>query len=72
MQSYLRSVNRKENAGQATGEKKTIGQPIYGSVDEPYDGRRGPGGDHGDRSPRGRRGAETWMAAVARVWIGLV
>jgi hypothetical protein len=28
-------VNQKENTGQATGEKKTVGQPINGSADEP-------------------------------------
>jgi hypothetical protein len=26
---------KKENAGQATGEKKTVGQPINGLADEP-------------------------------------
>jgi hypothetical protein len=35
MQSDLRSVNQKENANEATGEKKTVGQPINGSADEP-------------------------------------
>jgi hypothetical protein len=26
---------KKKNTGQATGEKKTVGQPINGSADEP-------------------------------------
>jgi hypothetical protein len=34
-QSDLRSANQKENADQTTGEKKTVGQPINGLVDEP-------------------------------------
>jgi hypothetical protein len=38
----------------------------------PRSGHAAPGGDHGDQSPRGRRGAEAWAAARSRIGAALI